>query len=167
MSTNAIEPQCDSYRELNSDLDYPLPNGKIPLTPEEYGKRIMELREKSGLTQQELGNLIGITPQAISKIEFGKLSVNLEYMKEFSKIFNCTTHYLAGYTDDPLEVSVDGVRQKISMALYEYSSVCTLNLFLLRVRTDPETFDLFSKLCECPKRKRGKIKQILSILLSN
>lgn len=167
MSTNAIEPQCNSYQELDSDFDYPLPKGKLPLTPEEYGERIMKLREKKGLTQKELGHLIGITPQAISKIESGKLSINLEYMKDFSKIFNCTTHYLAGYTDNPLEVSVDGAKRKISMALYEYSSVCTLNLFLLRVRADPEVFDLFSRLCECPKHKKEKIKQILSILVSN
>lgn len=160
-----MSPFSNYYEELNVDFDYPFPTGKFPFTPYEYGLRIMELRERENISQAQLGQLVGISAQAISKIELGKTNIDLGHTKEFSKIFNCTPHFLLGYTNNPDEVSVDGVKQKVAMTLIEESSVCTLNLLLLRVRADPELFSIFSDIFECSKKKREQIKSILKILL--
>ena len=54
----------------------------------EIGKRIMELRKKNGLSQEELAEKVGVARQTISKWELGETSPDLKQSKELSKIFN-------------------------------------------------------------------------------
>ena len=54
----------------------------------EIGKKIMDLRKKSGLSQEELAEKIGVARQTISKWELGETSPDLKQSKELSKIFN-------------------------------------------------------------------------------
>ena len=54
----------------------------------EIGKKIMELRKTSGLSQEELAEKIGVARQTISKWELGETSPDLKQAKELSKIFN-------------------------------------------------------------------------------
>ena len=54
----------------------------------EIGKKIMELRKSSGLSQEELAEKIGVARQTISKWELGETSTDLKQAKELSKIFN-------------------------------------------------------------------------------
>jgi transcriptional regulator with XRE-family HTH domain len=43
-----------------------------------YGKRIKELREQAFMTQEELGEVLGITHSAVSLIEAGKRGLNVK-----------------------------------------------------------------------------------------
>ena len=54
----------------------------------EIGKKIMDLRKKNGLSQEELAEKVGVARQTISKWELGETSPDLEQSKELSKIFN-------------------------------------------------------------------------------
>ena len=54
----------------------------------EIGNKIMELRKKNGLSQEELAEKIGVARQTISKWELGETSPDLNQAKELSKIFN-------------------------------------------------------------------------------
>ena len=54
----------------------------------EIGKKIMNLRKKDGLSQEELAEKIGVARQTISKWELGETSPDLKQAKELSKIFN-------------------------------------------------------------------------------
>ncbi len=54
----------------------------------EIGKRIMNLRKKNGLSQEELAEKIGVARQTISKWELGETYPDLKQAKELSKIFN-------------------------------------------------------------------------------
>ena len=54
----------------------------------EIGKKIMDLRKKKGLSQEELAEKVGIARQTISKWELGETSPDLKQAKELSKIFN-------------------------------------------------------------------------------
>ena len=54
----------------------------------EIGKRIMTLRKKNGLSQEELAEKVGVARQTISKWELGETSPDLKQAKELSKIFN-------------------------------------------------------------------------------
>ena len=53
----------------------------------EIGNKIMELRKKSGLSQEELAEKVGVARQTISKWELGETSPDLKQSKELSKIF--------------------------------------------------------------------------------
>ena len=54
----------------------------------EIGKKIMDLRKKNGLSQEELAFKVGVARQTISKWELGETSPDLRESKELSKIFN-------------------------------------------------------------------------------
>lgn len=52
--------------------------------------RIRELREKRGITQQELGEMIGISRQAINAIETEKFEPSIWIAYDLSKVFDCS-----------------------------------------------------------------------------
>ena len=52
------------------------------------GKKIFELRKKSGLSQEQLGEKINVTRQTISNWELGETSPNPEQLKALSKELN-------------------------------------------------------------------------------
>lgn len=54
----------------------------------EIGNKILELRKKNSLSQEELAEKIGVARQTISKWELGETSPDLKQSKELSKIFN-------------------------------------------------------------------------------
>jgi len=49
------------------------------------GEKIKDLRVRNGLTQQELGDIIGVSAQRVSAIESGRNKISLSL---FSKIIN-------------------------------------------------------------------------------
>ena len=53
----------------------------------DFGNKIMELRKKNGLSQEELADKVGVARQTISKWELGETSPDLKQAKELSKIF--------------------------------------------------------------------------------
>ena len=61
----------------------------------EIGNRIMELRKKNNLSQEELAEKVGVARQTISKWELGETSPDLKQAKELSKIFNVSLDELA------------------------------------------------------------------------
>ena len=52
--------------------------------------RIRELRENKGLTQEQLGKLVGTSRQAINAIETEKFEPSIWLAYDISKIFGCS-----------------------------------------------------------------------------
>lgn len=65
------------------------------------GKTIRKERQKLGLSQEELSRIVSVTQQAVNKWENGKANPDLEAIKKLARLFNCSTDYLLGYTDNP------------------------------------------------------------------
>ena len=61
----------------------------------EIWNKIMDLRKKNGLSQEDLAEKIGVARQTISKWELGETSPDLKQSKELSKIFNVSLDELA------------------------------------------------------------------------
>ena len=61
----------------------------------EIGNKIMELRKKNGLSQEELAEKIGVARQTISKWELGETSPDLKQAKELSKILKVSLDELS------------------------------------------------------------------------
>ena len=54
------------------------------------GKNIAEFRKRKGFTQEELGQKLGVTNQAVSKWEAGKCCPDIELLPELSHLFGVT-----------------------------------------------------------------------------
>lgn len=52
--------------------------------------RLRELREACGLTQEQLGKLVGTSRQAINAIETEKYEPSIWLAYDISKVFECT-----------------------------------------------------------------------------
>lgn len=63
--------------------------------------RIYQLRKARGLSQQQLGEILGLTHKSISMLESGGRSTTIEKLVILAEYFQVSTDYLLGVTDDP------------------------------------------------------------------
>lgn len=113
-------------------------------------KRLKQLREDNGLTQDEFGSIIGVQKGAISYYESGRNMPSIEDLSKLADHFNKSLDYFAGR--DYYIVSETGA---------EYGKRVSLNKeevrFIKEIRKDSR---LYSDLVDNPESlvKRMKIK---------
>lgn len=59
-----------------------------------FSEKLIDLRRKSGLTQEELAEKINISRQSLSKWELGTSTPDTENILKLSRVFNVSTDYL-------------------------------------------------------------------------
>ena len=59
-----------------------------------FNEKLMNLRKKEGLSQEELAEKLNVTRQTISKWELGQTSPDMEKLSEIAKIFNTSVDEL-------------------------------------------------------------------------
>lgn len=64
-----------------------------------FAERIRNLRLQKGMTQQELGNIVGVTSTGISYWESAKAIPNFDTLKKLSNYFGVSIDYLSGKDD--------------------------------------------------------------------
>lgn len=80
-----------------------------------YSERIKKLRLEKGMSQQELGDMIGITKVSICGYENGTRTPSLETFDILADILETSTDYLLGRTD---KKNIDLNKQDISVDDY-------------------------------------------------
>ena len=75
------------------------------------GKRIKELRERLGISQQSLSALLGVSRTAISQIENGDRKVSTDELVKLSDIFNLPVEWLLNAKKEP-EVILNATKKK-------------------------------------------------------
>ena len=66
------------------------------------GERIKALREKNGMTQDELAEKLGTTKQTVYKYETGVITnIPSDKIEEMAALFGVTPSYLMGWDEDP------------------------------------------------------------------
>ena len=66
-----------------------------------FSERVHQLRKSGGLSQKELGEVVGLTHKFISTIESGLSSTSIEKLILLAQFFNVSTDYLLGLKDEP------------------------------------------------------------------
>ena len=70
----------------------------------DYGKKISYLRKSKGMTQEELGKVLNVTYQAVSKWERGESMPDFAPMSQIAKYFQVPLSYFAdGNVEVPCE----------------------------------------------------------------
>lgn len=79
----------------------------------EIGAKIRQLRAERNMTQEELGNELSVSPQAVSKWESGTTMPDIQLLPEISVVFGVSIDELFSMTDesrmDRIENMVDNV----------------------------------------------------------
>ncbi len=63
--------------------------------------RIRELRELKGITQEQLGEMVGTSRQAINAIETEKFEPSIWLAYDISKVFNCSIEEVFLFEQSP------------------------------------------------------------------
>lgn len=113
------------------------------------GKRVRELRMEKGLSQQELGIIIGVTKVSVCGYENGTRLPNLEKLIKLAEALETTTDYLLGR-----EVPVVNEENKTYIGSISYEDVC----FISELRHYP---NLYNKLLKDVKRSASIINKRL------
>lgn len=66
-----------------------------------FCERIRSLRISCNLSQQQLGEILGISKPAVSDIERGRRTTTIEKLVEIADYFDVSLDYLVGRSDDP------------------------------------------------------------------
>ena len=105
-----------------------------------FGKRLKELRKKSKMTQQELGNAINVTKVSICCYEKGTRVPSLETLIDISNLFKVDLDYLIG--NDTYVVSEESNDYLVPMSKEEIDLVKELRKHI----------EVYTKLIDDPKR---------------
>lgn len=74
-------------------------------------KRLKELRIENNYSQYEIANLIGIAQVTYSHYELGGRSISIQNLVKIAQIYNVSTDYLIGISDDKLGQNSTFVRK--------------------------------------------------------
>lgn len=66
-------------------------------------KRLVQLRNNFNLTQEELGDIIGVARTTYAMYEQGKREMDYETLIKLANRFNVSLDYLFGRTDNPFQ----------------------------------------------------------------
>ena len=64
-----------------------------------FSSRIALLRKEAGLSQDELGKAVGVSPDAISTMERGKRLASMDVLVALADYFSVSLDYLTGRSD--------------------------------------------------------------------
>lgn len=67
----------------------------------QLNERVYQLRKNAQLSQQQLGDILGLTHKSISMLESGGRGTTIEKLVLLAEYFHVSTDYLLGITDDP------------------------------------------------------------------
>lgn len=66
-----------------------------------FDQRLSDLRKQAGMSQKQLGEVIGLSNKAICTMENGTRETSFEKLVLLARFFHVSTDYLLGVTDDP------------------------------------------------------------------
>ena len=119
--------------------------------PEKMNERIRYLRMQHGYTQQEIINVLGVGKSVYSMYESGERNISVEVITKLAKIYNVSTDFIIGLTNNTIEgsFSVDSyltdkaIRTIVEMGkARDKSALSALNTLL----SDRQCYRLFESL---------------------
>ena len=76
-------------------------------------KNLKTLRIKSGISQQQLSDVIGVTQQSVNKYENHSVEPDIETLIKMADYFNTTIDYLVGRHDEAVDTITEEEKQLI------------------------------------------------------
>ena len=113
----------------------------------EIGKQIKQMRQKRGITQEEMSQQFGVTPQAISKWEREVATPDIALLPAISAYFGVTIDELFAITDDTRMERIQNMLW--DDRYYDPKEVeDTRNFLINKGKREPENGDVYALLAE-------------------
>ena len=121
----------------------------------EIGNKIMELRKKNNLSQEELAEKVGVSRQTISKWELGETSPDIKQAKLLSEIFNVSLDELVNNDIKDILIEKTTNTEKLAGMIIKILKVIGL-IFLVFLVIDIIAFVLFTVVRKQPESSEVK-----------
>ena len=69
------------------------------MSSENYGALVKSLRQKMGLTQNQVAESLGVTPGYISNVENNRTAMSLRILPYYARLIGCSLDALVGELD--------------------------------------------------------------------
>ncbi len=69
------------------------------MSSENYGALVKSLRQKMGLTQNQVAESLGVTPGYISNVEINRTAMSLRILTYYASLIGCSLDSLVGELD--------------------------------------------------------------------
>jgi len=118
------------------------------------GDRMRELRKERGITQEELGHLIGVQKSAIRKYEKGTIkSIKQDAILKMSRFFNVNPCYLMGMSDNRnlAQSSQEDYMEKIKAEYGDNITTLIHRFSRLNILGKNTLLDRAGELCQLPQ----------------
>lgn len=112
-----------------------------------FGKRLKELRKNAHITQQQLGDMVGVTKVSICCYENGTRTPTLDTLVDLADCLNVQLNYLLG--TDALAIDEENKENTLNMAKDEIELIKELRKHI----------KLYEKLLDDPKRTMDYFEQ--------
>ncbi len=117
------------------------------------GRKIERVRRLRGITQTELANMLGVTRQAISKMEQAE-KLNDERLKEIASALGVTVEGLKSYDEKTVLYNTNNTYENCSVSTNGAGNNHTFNHFPIE-----KTIELFEKLLDREREKFESLKK--------
>lgn len=94
--------------DINEKTGAEIPNDQ------QFGRRIQELRQNKGWSLKQLGDIVGATPAALSKLESGESLPRLTLAVELAKAFDVSLDWLTGLGEFP-QTTETSIRETLGL----------------------------------------------------
>ena len=112
-----------------------------------FSKRLKEIRKKAGITQQQLGDMVGVTKVSICCYENGTRTPTLETLIDLADSLNVHLNYLLGV--DALAIDEENKNNTLNIAKDEINLIKELR----------QHIKLYEKMLDDPKRTMDYFEQ--------
>ncbi len=89
----------------------------------DFGLRMKSLRKQKGLTQEQLGDMVGVSKDAISRYESNTQTPSLERVRRIALVLNTSVDYLLGLENEPV-IKISGLSPKKRKFVYDFIHYC-------------------------------------------
>lgn len=81
-----------------------------------FPERLRKLRKEAGLTQEQLGDLLGLDDSTISSYERDKSRPNHDVLKRLADLLHVSVDYLLGHTDVRAKTRLQRLREEAGLS---------------------------------------------------
>lgn len=95
-------------------------------------KRIKELREMHGMSQQRLSDELNVTQAMVSKYEAGTSEPDIGMIKHIAEYFRVSSDYLLEISNDKISLPVSGLSDDEKEVLFRYKRLNSVQKAMLQ-----------------------------------
>lgn len=135
------------------------------------GENLKKLRTQNGLTQEQLAEVLGVSPQAVSRWELGSTYPDITLLPIIADYFDVTTDELFGMNGEKIQKEIDEIIEHKNQLHRQGKIAESISFLREKITLFPSSAsisyelgnDLYLELCRKRSKSADVLKEIVSV----